>query len=192
MSKYTGTKTEKNLMEAFAGESQARNKYTYFASAAKKAGYEQLAALYLETADQEKEHAKMWFKEFHGIHDIESNLEDAAAGENFEWTDMYARMAREAREEGFEELAEKFEGVARVEAAHEARYKKLLNPTKLTKRLRAMLLLAGSAVTADIFIWLTKLLKYVRYVHIQELILSAKSRIIDLLSSEIMCENNVI
>ena len=100
MSKYAGTKTEQNLMEAFAGESQARNKYTYYASAAKKAGYEQLAALYLETADQEKEHAKMWFKEFHGIHDVEANLEDAAAGENFEWTDMYARMAREAREEG--------------------------------------------------------------------------------------------
>ena len=101
MSKYAGTKTEKNLMEAFAGESQARNKYTFFASAAKKAGYEQLAALYLETADQEKEHAKMWFKEFHGIHDIETNLEDAAQGENFEWTDMYAKMAREARRNTF-------------------------------------------------------------------------------------------
>lgn len=124
MSKYAGTKTEKNLMEAFAGESQARNKYTYYASAAKKAGYEQLAALYLETADQEKEHAKMWFKEFHGIHDVETNLTDAAQGENFEWTDMYARMAREAREEGFPELAAKFEGVAKVEAAHEKRYLK--------------------------------------------------------------------
>ena len=97
MSKYAGTKTEQNLLAAFAGESQARNKYTYYASAAKKAGYEQLAALYLETADQEKEHAKMWFKEFHGIGDVAENLEDAAAGENFEWTDMYARMAREAR-----------------------------------------------------------------------------------------------
>ena len=116
MSKYAGTKTEQNLMDAFSGESQARNKYTYYASQAKKAGYEQLAALYLETADQEKEHAKMWFKEFHGISDVPGNLEDAAAGENFEWTDMYARMAREAREEGFEELAVKFEGVARVEA----------------------------------------------------------------------------
>ena len=113
MSKYAGTKTEKNLMEAFAGESQARNKYTFFASAAKKAGYEQLAALYLETADQEKEHAKMWFKEFHGIHDIETNLEDAAQGENFEWTDMYAKMAREARDE--------------------ARYKKLLESYKADK-----------------------------------------------------------
>ena len=121
---------EKNLMEAFAGESQARNKYTYYASAAKKAGYEQLAALYLETADQEKEHAKMWFKEFHGIHDVETNLTDAAQGENFEWTDMYARMAREAREEGFPELAAKFEGVAKVEAAHEKRYLKLLESFK--------------------------------------------------------------
>lgn len=130
MSKYAGTKTEKNLMEAFAGESQARNKYTYYASAAKKAGYEQLATLYLETADQEKEHAKMWFKEFHGIHDVEANLTDAAQGENFEWTDMYARMAREAREEGFPELAAKFEGVAKVEAAHEKRYLKLLEHYK--------------------------------------------------------------
>ena len=130
MSKYAGTKTEKNLMEAFAGESQARNKYTYYASAAKKAGYEQLAALYLETADQEKEHAKMWFKEFHGIHDVETNLTDAAQGENFEWTDMYARMAKEAREEGFPELAAKFEGVAKVEAAHEKRYLKLLEHYK--------------------------------------------------------------
>lgn len=130
MSKYAGTKTEQNLMAAFAGESEARNKYTYYASAAKKAGYEQLAALYLETAEQEKEHAKMWFKEFHGIHDVPTNLEDAAAGENAEWTDMYVRMAREAREEGFEELARKFEGVAKVEAAHERRYRKLLESYK--------------------------------------------------------------
>ena len=126
MSKYEGTQTEKNLQAAFAGESQARNKYTYYASAAKKAGYEQLAALYLETADQEKEHAKMWFKEFHGIGDIEANLKDAAAGEKYEWTEMYAQMAKEAREEGFEALAKKFEGVAKVEAAHERRYNKLL------------------------------------------------------------------
>ena len=111
MSKYAGTKTEKNLMDAFAGESQARNKYTYYASVAKKAGYEQMAALYLETADQEKEHAKMWFKEFHGIGSVEENLADAAEGENYEWTDMYKRMAEEAREEGFEELAIKFEFV---------------------------------------------------------------------------------
>ena len=121
-SKYAGTKTEQNLKDAFSGESQARNKYTYYASAAKKAGYEQMASLYLETADQEKEHAKMWFKELHGgIGTVEENLADAAEGENYEWTDMYARMAREAREEGFEELAVKFELVAKVEAAHERR-----------------------------------------------------------------------
>lgn len=128
--KYAGTKTEQNLKDAFSGESEARNKYTYYASVAKKAGYEQMAALYLETADQEKEHAKMWFKELHGgavSNDIEENLKDAAAGENYEWTDMYARMAREAREEGFEELAVKFELVAKVEAAHEKRYLKLLD-----------------------------------------------------------------
>lgn len=133
MSKYAGTRTEQNLMDAFAGESQARNKYTYYASAAKKAGYEQLAALYLETADQEKEHAKMWFKEFHGIGDLETNLADAAAGEKFEWTDMYARMAREADEDGFPELAEKFRGVAGVEASHERRYNKLLESYKADK-----------------------------------------------------------
>lgn len=126
MSKYAGTKTEANLWEAFAGESQARNKYTYYASVAKKAGYEQMAALYLETADQEKEHAKMWFKELSGIGTPEENLVHAAEGENYEWTDMYARMAREAREEGFNDLARKFELVAKVEAAHERRYKQLL------------------------------------------------------------------
>ena len=122
-----GSKTEQNLIVAFAAESQARNKYTFFASAAKKAGYEQLAALYLETADQEKEHAKMWFKEFHGIHDIETNLEDAAQGENFEWTDMYAEFAKTAEEEGFTELAEKFRMVAAIEKTHEERYRALLH-----------------------------------------------------------------
>ncbi len=126
MSKYAGTKTEKNLMEAFAGESQARNKYTYYASAARKAGFVQMANIFEETANQEKEHAKMWFKEFHGIGSVEETLVDAAAGENEEWTSMYARMAQEAREEGFEELAAKFELVASVEAAHEKRYLKLL------------------------------------------------------------------
>jgi len=126
MSKYKGTQTEKNLMDAFAGESEARNKYTFFASAAKKAGFVQMSNIFLETADQEKEHAKMWFKEFHGIGDIAENLKDAAAGENYEWSDMYKRMAKEAREEGFDALAKKFEGVAQVEAAHEARYLRLL------------------------------------------------------------------
>lgn len=130
MSKYAGTKTEKNLMEAFAGESQARNKYTYYASAARKAGFVQMSSIFLETADQEKEHAKMWFKEFHGIGDVAENLEDAATGENFEWSDMYARMAQEARQEGFDDLAVKFEGVAKVEASHEKRYLKLLEHYK--------------------------------------------------------------
>ena len=126
MSKYAGTKTEKNLMEAFAGESMARNKYTYFASVAKKAGYEQIAAIFQETADQEKEHAKMWFKEFHGLGDTAQNLKWAAEGENDEWTNMYARMADEADEEGFPELAAKFRLVAGVEEKHEERYNKIL------------------------------------------------------------------
>ena len=121
-----GTKTEANLMAAFAGESQARNKYTYYASVAKKEGYEQIAALFQETADQEKEHAKMWFKLFHGVGDTLQNLKDAAAGENDEWTDMYPRMAQEAKEEGFTKIAALFTLVAKVEKAHEERYKKLL------------------------------------------------------------------
>ena len=133
MSKYAGTKTEQNLKDAFAGESMARNKYTFYASAAKKAGYEQMAALYLETADQEKEHAKMWFKELHGIGTPAENLADAAEGENYEWTDMYKRMAEEARAEGFTELALKFEFVGKVEAAHEKRYLKLLDSLKNDK-----------------------------------------------------------
>ncbi|RKD35183.1 rubrerythrin [Lacrimispora algidixylanolytica] len=133
MSKYAGTKTEQNLKDAFAGESMARNKYTFFASAAKKAGYEQMAALYLETADQEKEHAKMWFKELHGVGTMEGNLEAAAEGENYEWTDMYKRMAQDARDEGFEALAFRFEFVGKVEAAHEKRYLKLLDSLKKDK-----------------------------------------------------------
>ena len=124
--KYAGTKTEKNLWEAFAGESQARNKYTYFASAAKKEGYEQIAALFLKTAENEKEHAKLWFKELGELGTTEENLLHAAEGENFEWTDMYERMAREAEEEGFPELAAKFRGVAAIEKMHEERYRALL------------------------------------------------------------------
>ena len=127
MSKYAGTKTEKNLMEAFAGESMARNKYTYFASVAKKAGYEQIAAIFQETADQEKEHAKMWFKEFHGLGDTAQNLKWAAEGENEEWTCMYARMAEEAEAEGFTALATKFRLVTGVEKTHEERYNQILN-----------------------------------------------------------------
>ena len=124
--KYAGSKTEKNLWEAFAGESQARNKYTYFASVAKKAGYEQIAALFLKTAENEKEHAKLWFKELGELGTTEENLLHAAEGENFEWTDMYERMAKEAEEEGFPELAEKFRGVGAIEKAHEERYRRLL------------------------------------------------------------------
>ena len=122
-----GSKTEKNLMAAFAGESQARNKYTYFASVAKKEGYEQISAIFLKTAENEKEHAKMWFKALGGIGDTAANLKAAADGENYEWTDMYETFAREAEEEGFTELAEKFRGVAAIEKAHEERYRALLN-----------------------------------------------------------------
>ena len=128
MPELKGTRTEANLMEAFAGESQARNKYTYYASQAKKDGYNQIAALFEETAANEKEHAKMWFKLLHGgaVPKTPENLKDAADGENFEWTDMYARMAKEAREEGFEDIAAAFEGVATIEKEHEERYRRLL------------------------------------------------------------------
>ena len=123
-----GSKTEQNLMTAFAGESQARNKYTYFASKAKKEGYEQIAAIFQETSDNEKEHAKMWFKLLNGgeIPSTEENLKAAAQGENFEWTDMYVKMAQEAEEEGFPEIAAKMRGVAAIEKRHEERYRKLL------------------------------------------------------------------
>ena len=124
--KYSGTQTEKNLMEAFSGESQARNKYTYFASVAKKQGFEQIAALFLKTADNEKEHAKMWFKELEGIGDTAENLKAAAEGENYEWTDMYEGFAKTAEEEGFVELAARFRLVAAVEKHHEERYRALL------------------------------------------------------------------
>lgn len=124
---YAGTKTEKNLWEAFAGESQARNKYTYFASVAKKAGYEQIAALFLQTAENEKEHAKLWFKALGELGDTAANLLHAAEGENAEWTDMYDRMAKEADEEGFHDLAQQFRGVAAIEKSHEERYRALLN-----------------------------------------------------------------
>ena len=126
MSKYQGTQTEKNLWAAFAGESQARNKYTYFASKAKKEGYEQIAALFLKTADNEKEHAKLWFKELEGIGSTAENLLAAAEGENFDWTDMYEGFAKTAEAEGFTELAEKFRGVAAIEKTHEERYRALL------------------------------------------------------------------
>ena len=130
-----GTKTEKNLMAAFAGESQARVKYGYYASRAKKDGYEQIAALFQETSDNEKEHAKLWFKLLHGgsVPETMANLLDAAAGENYEWTDMYATMAKEAREEGFEEIALMMEGVAAIEKEHEERYRQLVENIKSGK-----------------------------------------------------------
>ena len=139
--KYAGTKTEKNLWEAFAGESQARNKYTYFASVAKKAGFEQIAALFLKTADNEKEHAKLWFKALGELGDTPTNLLHAAEGENAEWTDMYERMARDAEEEGFTELAAQFRGVAAIEKMHEERYRALL------KNVEAMEVFKKSGVT---------------------------------------------
>ena len=133
MSKYAGTQTEKNLQAAFAGESQARNKYTYFASKAKKEGYEQIAALFLKTADNEKEHAKIWFKELEGIGTTAENLAAAADGENYEWTDMYEGFAKTAEEEGFNELAQKFRLVAEIEKHHEERYRALLNNVETAK-----------------------------------------------------------
>lgn len=146
MAELKGSRTEKNLREAFAGESQARNKYTFFASVARKEGYEQIAAIFMETAEQEKEHAKLHFKALEGIGDTRANLKAAAAGEGEEWTEMYPRMAREAREEGFEELARMFEGIARIEKTHQERYLNLLKnlesgqvferPIKVTWRCR--------------------------------------------------------
>ena len=131
MNKYAGTQTEKNLEAAFAGESQARNKYTYFASVAKKEGYEQISALFLKTAENEKEHAKMWFKELGGLGDTAANLLAAAEGENYEWTDMYEQFAKDAEEEGFKALAAQFRMVAAIEKTHEERYRKLLNNVEM-------------------------------------------------------------
>ncbi len=134
--KYAGTQTEKNLREAFSGESEARNKYTYFASKAKKEGFEQISALFLKTADNEKEHAKMWFKELDGLGNTAENLASAADGENYEWTDMYDGFAKTAEEEGFPELAVKFRMVAEIEKHHEERYRALLHNVERRKYLR--------------------------------------------------------
>ena len=128
-----GSKTEKNLMTAFAGESEARNKYTYFASVATKEGYEQISAIFLKTAENEKEHAKMWFKALGGLNDTAKNLLAAAEGENYEWTDMYATFAKEAEEEGFTALAEKFRRVGEIEKSHEERYRALLSNVEMQK-----------------------------------------------------------
>jgi rubrerythrin len=139
MKDLKGTKTEKNLMDAFSGESQARNKYTYYASKAKKEGYEQIAAIFTETANNEKEHAKIWFKLLHGgaIADTSSNLEDAAGGERYEWTEMYANFAKDAREEGFEDIAKLFDSVAAIEKDHEERYNALIGNIKNDKVFKA-------------------------------------------------------
>ncbi len=131
--KFKGSKTEKNLLEAFAGESQARNKYTYFASVAKKQGFEQIAEIFLKTAENEKEHAKLWFKALGELGNTAENLVAAADGENYEWTDMYSRMADEADEEGFHDLAKQFRGVAAIEKTHEERYRKLLHNVETAK-----------------------------------------------------------
>lgn len=133
MNKYSGTKTEQNLRTAFSGESEARNKYTFFASVAKKEGYEQIAALFQKTADNEREHAKLWFKELNGIGDTSENLKSAAEGENYEWTDMYAGFAKTAEEEGFTELAAKFRLVAEIEKHHEERYRALLKNVEMAE-----------------------------------------------------------
>lgn len=133
MNKYAGTQSEKNLMTAFAGESEARNKYTFFASVAKKQGFEQIAALFLKTADNEKEHAKLWFKELNGIGDTADNLKAAAAGENYEWTDMYDNFAKTAEEEGFPELAARFRLVGAIEKHHEERYRALLHNIEMAE-----------------------------------------------------------
>ena len=133
MNKYAGTQSEKNLMTAFAGESEARNKYTFFASVAKKQGFEQIAALFLKTADNEKEHAKLWFKELNGIGDTADNLKAAAAGENYEWTDLYDSFAKTAEEEGFPELAARFRLVGAIEKHHEERYRALLHNIKMAE-----------------------------------------------------------
>ena len=130
---YKGTKTEKNLMEAFAGESQARNKYTYFASVAKKEGYQQIAAIFEQTANNEKEHAKLWFKALEGLGDTAQNLRSAAEGENYEWTDMYDGFAKTADEEGFHELAQRFRLVAAIEKHHEERYRALLRNVEMAE-----------------------------------------------------------
>ena len=148
--KYAGTQTEKNLAAAFAGESEARNKYTYFASKAKKEGFEQIAALFLKTADNEKEHAKMWYKELHGIGDTAENLGTAADGENYEWTDMYAGFAKTAEEEGFLDLAKKFRLVAAIERHHEERYRALLKNVETAQVFERAKSKYGNAVTAVI------------------------------------------
>ena len=171
MSKYEGTQTEKNLEAAFAGESQARNKYTYFASKAKKEGFEQIASLFLKTADNEKEHAKMWFKELNGIGDTAQNLEAAAEGENYEWTDMYEGFAKTAEEEGFPELAEKFRMVGEIEKHHEERYRALLKNVETAKVFEKSEVKVWECRNCGHILLVQRHLKYVLYVIIHRAIL---------------------
>ena len=178
MSKYAGTQTEKNLEAAFAGESQARNKYTYFASVAKKEGYEQISALFLKTADNEKEHAKMWFKELEGIGSTADNLKAAADGENYEWTDMYEGFAKTAEEEGFPELAAKFRLVAAIEKHHEERYRALLNNVETAQVFKRARSRYGSAATAVISSSAQRLPIFVRLVIIRKASLSSMRKTI--------------
>ena len=161
--KYKGTKTELNLQAAFAGESQARNKYTYFASKAKKEGFEQIAALFLKTADNEKEHAKMWFKELNGIGNTAENLSAAADGENCEWTDMYEEFAKTAEEEGFTELAAKFRAVGAIEKHHEERYRALLKNVETSQVFEKSTVKDGNAATAVTSLLEPRLPMYVPY-----------------------------
>lgn len=174
MKELKGTKTEKNLLEAFAGESQARNKYTYYASKAKKDGYEQIAAIFEETANNEKEHAKLWFKYLHNgeIASTMENLKDAAAGENYEWTDMYDRMAKEAEEEGFTEIAAKFRGVAAIESIMRSVIANCLKTLMIKLYSHVRVNAFGSAVTADISLSVNPLPKYARYATIRKVILN--------------------
>lgn len=171
MSRYSGTQTEKNLEAAFAGESQARNKYTYFASVAKKEGYEQIAAIFQKTADNEKEHAKMWFKELEGIGNTNANLKAAAEGENYEWTDMYKGFAETAEKEGFKDLAAKFRLVAEIEKHHEERYRALLKNVETAEVFKKVKLRYGNAATADILLSEQKRRNYVPYALIRRAIL---------------------
>ena len=177
--KYAGTQTEKNLMEAFSGESQARNKYTYFASKAKKEGFEQISSLFLKTADNEKEHAKMWFKELNGIGNTAENLVAAAEGENYEWTDMYEGFAKTAEEEGFPELAAKFRMVGEIEKHHEERYRALLHNVEMQEVFAKSEVKVWECRTVDISLLGKKHLMFVQYVIIHKRTLKFMQKIIN-------------
>lgn len=184
---FKGSKTEKNLQTAFAGESQARNKYTYYASQAKKDGFVQISKIFEETANNEKEHAKLWFKLLHGgkIADTMANLEDAAAGENYEWTDMYATFAKEAKEEGFNDIAFLFEKVAQIEKEHEERYRKLLQNIKDEKVFQKEEKLYGNAQTAASALKEHQLPKNVLSAHIRKLTSSSKQKTTNIFNKSI-------